>query len=338
MSNQNPLLNKPESVIGAAKSIEGLLDSKEGVSKKPQEEAAPVEPKEPTEAQATEDTQEVKQKPEEQLEDKVQESLDQEEASQENAIEEQETDYHQVKVNGEVIEVELEELKAGYQKDADYRRKTEELAIEKRQVRSEQDRLTQEYSTKIEELNNLNATLNAEVNNELNSKELDKLFEEDPTEAAKIERKLRRRKETISQSQVKLRQHQEQQFQKILAEEQNKVALKHPDFVDPIKGATLKTNMRNYLVQRGFNDKEVSSIYDSRMFDVVMDGMKHLNSANRPRPNIAKKIVKPSKVVRSGVKVTKDDKISQSRLDQFKTLKKSKGDPKIAADLLKRYL
>jgi hypothetical protein len=96
--------------------------------------------------------------------------------------------------------------------------------------------------------------------------------------------------------------------------------------------------MRNYLVQRGFNDKEVSSIYDSRMFDVVMDGMKHLNSANRPRPNIAKKIVKPSKVVRSGVKVTKDDKISQSRLDQFKTLKKSKGDPKIAADLLKRYL
>jgi hypothetical protein len=337
MSNQNPLLNKPESVIGAAKSIEGLLDSKEGVSKKPQEEAAPVEPKEPTEAQATEDTQEVKQKPEEQLEDKVQESLDQEEASKENAIEEQETDYHQVKVNGEVIEVELEELKAGYQKDADYRRKTEELAIEKRQVRSEQDRLTQEYSTKIEELNNLNATLNAEVNNELNSKELDKLFEEDPTEAAKIERKLRRRKETISQSQVKLR-HQEQQFQKILAEEQNKVALKHPDFVDPIKGATLKTNMRNYLVQRGFNDKEVSSIYDSRMFDVVMDGMKHLNSANRPRPNIAKKIVKPSKVVRSGVKVTKDDKISQSRLDQFKTLKKSKGDPKIAADLLKRYL
>jgi len=338
MSNENPLLDKTNvTVIGAAKSIEGLLDSK-GVIKKPQEEAAPVEPKEPEEAKATEDTQEVKQKPEEQLEDKVQESLDQEEALEENAIEEQETDYHQVKVNGEVIEVELEELKAGYQKDADYRRKTEELAIEKRQVRSEQDRLTQEYSTKIEELNNLNATLNAEINNELNSKELDKLFEEDPTEAAKIERKLRRKKETISQSQDKLRQHQQEQFQKILAAEQTKVALKHPEFADPIKGATLKTNMRNYLVQRGFNDKEVSSIYDSRMFDVVMDGMKHLSSANRPRPNIAKKIVKPSRVVKSGVKVSKEDKFSQSRMDQFKTLKKSAGNPKVAADLLKRYL
>ena len=44
MSNTNPLLNN-DSVQGAAKSIEGLMDTK-GVIKKPQEEAAPVEPKE----------------------------------------------------------------------------------------------------------------------------------------------------------------------------------------------------------------------------------------------------------------------------------------------------
>jgi hypothetical protein len=42
MSNENPLLNNA-SVQGAAKSIEGLMDSK-GVIKKSQEEAAPVEP------------------------------------------------------------------------------------------------------------------------------------------------------------------------------------------------------------------------------------------------------------------------------------------------------
>ena len=108
MSNENPLL-KNEAVTSAAKSIEGLLDPKTATIK-PQKEAAPVEPKEPEEAKATEDTQEVKQKPEDNLEDKVQESLDEEEVSEENAIEEQTTDYHQVKVNGEVIEVDLEEL------------------------------------------------------------------------------------------------------------------------------------------------------------------------------------------------------------------------------------
>ena len=71
MSNENPLL-KNEAVTSAAKSIEGLLDPKTATIK-PQKEAAPVEPKEPEEAKATEDTQEVKQKPEDNLEDKVQE-------------------------------------------------------------------------------------------------------------------------------------------------------------------------------------------------------------------------------------------------------------------------
>ena len=331
MSETNPLLNK-SSVQGAAKHIEGLLDSK-GVISKPQKEEAPVEQQEP-EAKA-EDNQEVQQQPEAQPE---QEAPVQEEASEDsNAKEEQETDLHQIIVNGEKIEVDLEELKAGYQKDADYRRKTEEIAIERRQLQSESDRLKNEYSTKMDDLNNLTATLNAELNSELNSKELDKLYDEDPTEAAKLERKIRRRRESLQQSQQKLKRHQEQEFQKILAEEQRKVAIKHPEIADPLKGATVKTNMRNYLVQRGFSDQEISGIYDSRMFDVVMDGMKFLNTARPVKTNFAKKIVKPSKVVKPGVKSTKDEKDNKSRLTQLRTLKKS-GNTKDAVDLLKGYL
>ena len=331
MSETNPLLNK-SSVQGAAKHIEGLLDSK-GVISKPQKEEAPVEQQEP-EAKA-EDNQEVQQQPEAQPE---QEAPVQEEASEDsNAQEEQETDLHQIIVNGEKIEVDLEELKAGYQKDADYRRKTEELAVERRQMQFDKDRLSKEYTTKIDDLNNLTATLNAELNNELNSKELDKLYDEDPTEAAKIERKLRRRREGIQQSQQKLKRHQEQEFQKVVVEEQRKVAIKHPDFSDPIKGATLKTNMRNYLVQRGFSDQEISAIYDSRQFDVVLDGMRYFESAKPVKTNFAKKIVKPSRVVKPGVKSTKDEKDSKSRLSQLRTLKKS-GNTKDAVDLLKGYL
>ena len=331
MSETNPLLNK-SSVQGAAKHIEGLLDSK-GVISKPQKEEAPVEQQEP-EAKA-EDNQEVQQQPEAQPK---QEAPVQEEASEDsNAVEEQETDLHQIIVNGEKIEVDLEELKAGYQKDADYRRKTEEIAIERRQLQSESDRLKSEYSTKMDDLNNLTATLNAELNSELNSKELDKLYDEDPTEAAKLERKLRRRRESLQQSQQKLKRHQEQEFQKILAEEQRQVAIKHPEIADPLKGATVKTNMRNYLVQRGFSDQEISGIYDSRMFDVVMDGMKFLNTARPVKTNFAKKIVKPSKVVKPGVKSTKDEKDNKSRLTQLRTLKKS-GNTKDAVDLLKGYL
>jgi len=334
MSDKNPLLNS-NSVQGAASSIEGLIDPKTATIK-PQEKAAPVEQKEPEEAKATEDNQEVQQQPEENLENKIQETLDEEEASEDNAERQQTTDYHQVKVNGEVIEVDLEELKAGYQKDADYRRKTEEVALEKRELLTEKERLSKQYSTKLDDLNSLVLTLNAEVNNDVNAKELDRLWDEDPTEAAKIDRKIRRRRETLSQAQKKLRDHQQAQFQEVLKEEQKKVAMKFPELQDPVKGNSLRTGMVNYLLKKGFSEKDVSSVYDSRMFDVIVDGMKYQDN-KKLKPTLVNKKVKPSRVVRSGVKTTKADENSQNSLNRIKTLKKS-GSPKDATDLLMRYL
>ena len=326
MSNENPLLNNA-SVDGAAKSIESLMDSK-GVITKPQKEAAPVEPEETTEVES-----EVEQQPETQL-DENQEVEDEETASQDEvAIEEQETNLHQVTVNGEKIDVDLEELKAGYQKDADYRRKTEEIAIEKRELKSEEDRLKNQYSTKMDDLNSLVVTLNAEINNDMNSKELDALWDEDPTEAARVDRKINKRKQTIQQAQQKLREHQQAQFQEVLKGEQRKLHLKHPVLADPIKGNSVKSDIMSYLSSKGFTNDDVARIYDSRYFDVIMDGMK--TRANKP--NLVSKKIKPSNVVRSGVKTTKEDVNSQSRLKKINALKKT-GSTKDATDLLMRYL
>ena len=327
MSDSNPLLSNT-TIQGAAKHIEGLMDTK-GVITKPQEEEAQVEPKEEAKAET-----EVEQKPEAQPE---QEAPVEEEASEDqNAIEEQTTDLHQVIVNGEKIDVDLEELKAGYQKDADYRRKTEEIAIEKRELKSEEDRLKKQYSTKMEDLNSLVVTLNAEINNDMNSKELDKLWDEDPTEAAKIDRRIQKRKNTIQEAQQKLREHQQTQFQEILREEQRKLHLRHPEIADPIKGATVKSNIVSYLSSKGFSNEDVSRIYDSRMFDVIMDGM-NFKKAKEAKPNLVSKKVKPTKFVKSGVKSTKEELNSKSRLNQLKALKKS-GSAKDASDLLMRYL
>jgi hypothetical protein len=337
MSDVNPLLTN-RSVQGAAKAVEGLLDQGKintEITGESQKEAAKEEPKKTKdETEETSEVQPEEKKSEAQPEKEVEEK--QEASEKENAEETQETDLHRIIVNGEKIDVDLDELKAGYQKDADYRRKTEELAIERRQLGSDKDRLTKDYSTKIEDLNNLTMTLNAEVNSELSSKELDKLFDEDPTEAAKLERKIRRRKDTIAQAQRKLHSHQENQFQEILREEQKKVALKHPDFGDPVKGTTLKSNMRNYLLGRNFNDQEINQVYDSRMFDVIMDAMT-FESGQKLKPTLVSKKVKPSKVVKSGVKENKDEKMSQSRLETFKRLQQS-GNPRDAAELLSKYV
>ena len=188
----------------------------------------------------------------------------------------------------------------------------------------------------MDDLNSLVLTLNAEINSDANSKELDRLWDEDPTEAAKIDRKLRRRRETISQAQKKLRDHQQAQFQEVLREEQKKVALKYPELQDPVKGNSLKSNMVNYLLSKGFSDKDVNSVYDSRMFDVIVDGMKY-NDNKKLKPTLVSKKVKPSRVVKSGVKSTKEEQTQASRLEKIKMLKKS-GRPKDATDLLMRYL
>ena len=337
MSDVNPLLSN-KAMQGAANAVEGLLDQGKintKITSEPQKEVAKEEPKKTEDK--TEDSSKVQPEEKNSETQPEKEVPEKEEASEkENAEETQVTDLHQIIVNGEKIDVDLDELKAGYQKDADYRRKTEELAIEKRQLLSDKDRLTKDYSTKLEGLDNLTRTLNAEVNSELSSKELDKLFDEDPTEAAKLERKIRRRRETIAQAQRKLRSNQEDQFQEILREEQKKVALKHPDFGDPIKGSSLKTNMRNYLLGRHFNEQEINQVYDSRMFDVIMDAMTHQN-AQKLKPTLVSKKVKPAKVIRSGIKVTKDEHTSKARLDQINRLKRS-GNPRDATDLLAKYV
>ncbi len=330
MSDSNPLLSNA-TIQGAAKHIESLMDSK-GVIKQTSKEAEPVEPKEEAEANSK-----VEQKTETQLEETLEVADQEEDASiDENAIEEQETDLHQVIVNGEKIDVDLEELKAGYQKDADYRRKTEEIAIQKRELKSEEDRLKNQYSTRMDDLNSLVATLNAEINNDMNSKELDRLWDEDPTEAARVDRRIQKRKQTIQQAQQKLREHQEAQFQEILREEQRKLHLKHPEIADPVKGSEVKSNIVNYLSSKGFSNEDVARIYDSRYFDVIMDGM-NFQKTKSVKPNLVSKKVKPSNFVKSGVKTTKEDMDRKSRLDKLKSLKRS-GNPKDATDLLMRYL
>jgi len=330
MSDSNPLLSNA-TIQGAAKHIESLMDSK-GVIKQTSKEAEPVEPKEEVEANSK-----VEQKTETQLEETLEVADQEEDASiDENAIEEQETDLHQVIVNGEKIDVDLEELKAGYQKDADYRRKTEEIAIQKRELKSEEDRLKNQYSTRMDDLNSLVVTLNAEINNDMNSKELDRLWDEDPTEAARVDRRIQKRKQTIQQAQQKLREHQESQFQEILREEQRKLHLKHPEIADPVKGSEVKSNIVNYLSSKGFSNEDVARIYDSRYFDVIMDGM-NFQKTKSVKPNLVSKKVKPSNFVKSGVKTTKEDMDRKSRLDKLKSLKRS-GSPKDATDLLMRYL
>jgi len=148
------------------------------------------------------------------------------------------------------------------------------------------------------------------------------LYEEDPTEAARVEHRMRRKQEKISQARKKVQVEQQKQFEGFLQEQQNQLVTKMPEFADSSKASNLKNNMRSYLQGFGFNDQEISQVYDHRIVMLVNDAMKYRNM-QKAKPGIAKKITKPSKVFSSGVKTDKSDVSLLKKKEKFGRLKKS---------------
>ena len=114
-------------------------------------------------------------------------------------------------------------------------------------------------------------------------------------------------------------QNQQQAFKQ---SEQRKLAMKIPEFSDPDKASKLKSSMKTILNNYGFNDHEISQVYDHRIIMLVNDAMKYRNMQNS-KPNLAKKISKPGKVFSSGVKKDKADLNLTKRKEKLSRLKKT---------------
>ena len=334
----NPLKEAETDISRATKTISGLLNP---LNQKEEEEIGKQEPPEnelkqnspePTEVESETDQpqeQEISEEAESQEEVSEQEVSQDEE--QIDTQEKQDSPLHTVKVNGQEFDVTLDELRNGYQRDADYRRKTEELSYEKKQLMSDSEKQRQDYSTKLNEANQMLSVAQQQLNSEINSADLEKLYEEDPTEAARIEHRLRKKQEKINSAMAKTQAEQKKQFDGFLRDQQTKLVSKMPEFSDPTKASQLKSSMKSTLNAYGFNDTEVAQVYDHRIVMLVNDAMKFRN-LQKAKPNIAKKISKPGKVFTSGVKQTKADVTLKARKEKLSRLKKS-GSHKDAASI-----
>ena len=323
----NPTKGAETDLQKAAKSITGLLNPV-AEEKKTDKIDTPEKEKKQEEQNSPEPQKEESSKEEQPSEQEIKEEESQEETSEEvsqeqtNEIPQEPDSTHKVKVAGQEFDVSLDELKNGYSRDADYRRKTEELSYEKKQFVSESEKQRQNYSSKLNELNQLVSVAQQQLNSEVNSTDLDKLWDEDPTEAAKIEHRLKRKQEKLNQAMNKTQIEQQNQRQETLQNEQRKLAMKIPEFSDPVKATALSSNMRTYLLSNGYNNLEISNIYDHRHIMLVNDAMKYRSMQNS-KPNLAKKITKPGKVFSSGVKKDKADIDFTNRKEKLGRLKKS---------------
>ena len=326
----NPLQGAETDLQKAQKAVNGLLNTPE--EKETGETQQQNSPEPQNEELETDQPQEQEISEETENEDEVSEqdvSQDEEQIDTQEKLEDSPS--YTVKVNGQELDVTLDELRNGYSRDADYRQKTEELSNQRKNFQSESEKQRQDYSQKLNELNQRLSTAQQNLNAEINSADLDRMYDEDPTEAARVERKLKKKQDALNQSLQQAQAEQKEQFSSFLQDQQKKLVSKMPEFSDPAKASNLKANMKSTLNNYGFNDQEVAQVYDHRIVMLVNDAMKYRSMQNS-KPNIAKKITKPSKPFSSGVKQGKSEANLKLRREKFSRLKTS-GSMKAAQDV-----
>jgi hypothetical protein len=277
-----------ENIQGAAEKISGLLNPKQDN----QEPETNTEPSEPTpETQEVQESTESKTAP-------IEQESENTETTEETPTELETPELHRVKVSGQELEVSLDELKAGYSRDSDYRQKTHTLGMEKRDLENQKNSLRQTYDTRLNELNDLISTANQFVEQKQGGQDLAKLYQEDPTEAARLDFQLRQEKQHIESLKAKAREVQAQQYESYL-ETQKELAA---------------TN--------GFNDQEIGSLADHRFLLVAKDAMSFKSQKDK-RPIVSKKVANAPKVLKAGVARSNVSSGREEVRNKIKTLRKT---------------
>ena len=232
-----------------------------------------------------------------------------------------------IKVDGKDVEVTLDELQAGYSRQADYTRKSQVLAEQRKKADEELAATQQERQRYLSQLEQFNTQADSKIN-ELAKTDWTKLKEEDPTEYMLKRdqyRELQDNKRIVEDEQKSLQYKQQQEHeakrQEELGRQQEIMAQRLPEWNDPTKGAKLKQDIKSFAVKTGFTEQEVDSLIDARSVDVLHKAMLYDNLLAAKISNKKAKVV--PKVTRPGSPATKGEISSDKVKAQRARLKKS---------------
>jgi hypothetical protein len=292
----------------------------------------------PNEEQSTEDQEETETTEEVSAQDMESESVEVEAdnpdgltaedlVDQNQAEESQTPGTYTIKVDGKDVEVTLDELQAGYSRQADYTRKSQVLAEQRKKADEELAATQQERQRYLSQLEQFNTQADSKIE-ELAKTDWTRLKEEDPTEYMLKRdqyRELQDNKRIVEEEQKNLQYKQqlehEAKWQEELGRQQQLMAEKLPEWVDPDKGPKLKQSIKTFAVKKGFTEQEVNSLIDARSVDVLHKAMLYENLLAAKISNKKAKVV--PKVQKPGSPATKgeisSDKVKAQRARLRKT-------------------
>lgn len=194
--------------------------------------------------------------------------IDDEEQTEVEDEQEQPT-YYKVRIDGEEVEVTLEELQSGYSRQQDYTRKTQELSNQRKTIEQQQQELAQRDAIYSQLLPKLEAQLKGELAGE---PDWNKLYEDDPVGYVREKQLWDEKKEKLQATQAEQQrlqqeaaQKQQEQIAQMVQEGQQKLLELIPEWQDPEVATKDKLAIREYGINvLGYTPQEMDAVYDYR--------------------------------------------------------------------------
>jgi len=302
-----------------------------------QEQTANEETDTPVDEEVVEETQEAEEveeetpesESEEEEEGQVEEETEEEVAEEEYDVVAEEDLKYTIKVDGKDYEVDIEELKNGYQRQADYTRKSQALAEQRKeteQIQSERMQLEQERQMYANGLQMLQEQQAAKLN-DFDSVDWEALKAEDPYQYMIKKDEYRDAQERVSNvvaEQQAVHQEQARQAQQARAhfvqQEYTRLTEALPEWND--KDSTIKKDIQEYATSVGFRPEEISQLADHRSVLIIKKAMEFDKLTKKVAPK-KKAVKKVPKVQKSGRGNSKEDVATEVAKKKRARLRKS---------------
>lgn len=212
-----------------------------------------------------------------------------------------------IKIDGKDVEVKLSELKNGYQRQADYTRKTMEVSEQRKAAEAETAKARHERDAYAHNLNRLQSQLEGTLQEQQNV-DWEALLNSDPVEYLKQQHLAQARQAKLQQvytEQQRIAAQQqaeaEQAHASHLQSQQQALLAKLPEWQDAKKADAERSAIRDFLIKEGYEPDSLNKITDAKAVVLARKAMLYDQMMSKAHAAAKKVSNLPTKVERPGV-------------------------------------
>lgn len=224
---------------------------------------------------------------------------------------------YRVKVDGEEVEVTLDELLKGYSRTEDYKRKTARVADDRRELERQVAEIQQARMRAVQEYQNIvaNASQDAAILARWNATDRVKLARENPGEYNTLREQAEQASYRIALAQQQAQHEQMRSLHERQSRSHEELTGKLPEWGDDAKRPELQRKLFDSLSSYGYTPQELSQIVDYRTILVAHDAMMYRLSqqaqAQAKKTLQAKQVQQPPKTANPTKRVASETEDSE---------------------------